>query len=133
MVKKILNYIYIYYIIFQSPWEEVRTEMISEKGVTPEAADRIGEYVRLNGSTELVDTLLQDEKLSKSKSAVEGLQGIKLLLEYCELYGIKDKVLFDLSLARGLDYYTGIIYEAVLTGEFINQCINDLSKTSNIL
>ncbi|OWR50578.1 Histidyl-tRNA synthetase cytoplasmic [Danaus plexippus plexippus] len=99
----------------KSPWEEVRTEMISEKGVTPEAADRIGEYVRLNGSTELVDTLLQDEKLSKSKSAVEGLQGIKLLLEYCELYGIKDKVLFDLSLARGLDYYTGIIYEAVLT------------------
>ena len=26
------------------------------------------------------------------------------------------KVSFDLSLARGLDYYTGVIYEAVLTG-----------------
>ena len=24
---------------------------------------------------------------------------------------------FDLSLARGLDYYTGVIYEAILTGE----------------
>ncbi|XP_075972089.1 histidine--tRNA ligase isoform X1 [Anticarsia gemmatalis] len=99
----------------KSPWDEVRTEMINEKGVTPEAADRIGEYVRLNGGVELADQLLQDEKLSKTKAAVEGLQGIKLLLEYCELFGIKDKILFDLSLARGLDYYTGVIYEAVLT------------------
>ncbi|XP_039746278.1 histidine--tRNA ligase, cytoplasmic isoform X2 [Pararge aegeria] len=99
----------------KSPWEEVRTEMINEKGVTPEAADRIGEYVRLNGGAELADKLLQDDKLSKSKSAIEGLEGIKLLLHYCELFGIKDKILFDLSLARGLDYYTGVIYEAVLT------------------
>lgn len=103
---------------FQSPWEEVRTEMINEKGVSPEAADRIGEYVRLNGGTELAEKLLQDEKLSKMKSAVEGLEGIKMLLHYCELLGIKDKILFDLSLARGLDYYTGVIYEAVLTREY---------------
>ena len=27
------------------------------------------------------------------------------------------QVSFDLSLARGLDYYTGVIYEAVLAGE----------------
>ena len=27
------------------------------------------------------------------------------------------QVSFDLSLARGLDYYTGVIYEALLTGE----------------
>ncbi|KAJ0179430.1 hypothetical protein K1T71_005142 [Dendrolimus kikuchii] len=99
----------------KSPWEEVRTEMINEKGISPEAADKIGQYVCLNGGTELADKLLQDEKLSKSKAAIEGLEGIKLLLEYCELFGIKDKILFDLSLARGLDYYTGVIYEAVLT------------------
>ncbi|XP_050561271.1 histidine--tRNA ligase, cytoplasmic isoform X1 [Spodoptera frugiperda] len=99
----------------KSPWEEVRTEMINEKGISPDAADRIGEYVRLNGGVELADKLLTDEKLSKTKAAVEGLQGIKLLLEYCSLFGIQDKILFDLSLARGLDYYTGVIYEAVLT------------------
>ncbi|KPJ12566.1 Histidyl-tRNA synthetase, cytoplasmic [Papilio machaon] len=99
----------------KSPWEEVRTEMINEKGITPEAADRIGEYVRLNGGAELAEKLLKDEKLSKSKAAVEGLEGIKLLLKYSELMGIKEKISFDLSLARGLDYYTGVIYEAVLT------------------
>ncbi|CAH2979836.1 unnamed protein product [Chilo suppressalis] len=99
----------------KSPWEEVRNEMINEKGISPEAADRIGEYVQLNGSTELADKLLKDEKLSRIKAAIEGLEGIKMLLGYCELFGIKDKILFDLSLARGLDYYTGVIYEAVLT------------------
>jgi histidyl-tRNA synthetase len=98
--------------------------MINEKGISPDAADRIGEYVRLNGSTELADKLLKDEKLSKVKAAVEGIEGIKLLLEYCELFGIKDKILFDLSLARGLDYYTGVIYEAVLTGNYEYPCAN---------
>lgn len=114
--------IFIYYNIFyynlQSPWDEVRTEMINEKGIAPDAADRIGEYVRLHGGVELADQLLKDEKLSNTKAAVEGIQGIKLLLEYCDLFGIKDKILFDLSLARGLDYYTGVIYEAVLTREY---------------
>nr|XP_031361924.1 histidine--tRNA ligase, cytoplasmic [Lonchura striata domestica] len=31
------------------PWEEVRSEMVAEKGLSPEAADRIGEYVQLHG------------------------------------------------------------------------------------
>lgn len=90
--------------------------MVEEKNLPEEVADRIGEYVRLNGKTELVEKLLADEKFSKNKTAVEGLEAIKLVLRYSEIYGTSDKVLFDLSLARGLDYYTGIIYEAVLTG-----------------
>ena len=36
------------------------------------------------------------------------------MLEYCEIYNCLDNVSFDLSLARGLDYYTGAIFEAVL-------------------
>lgn len=101
----------------KSPWEEVKKEMVDEKGLSEEVADKIGEYVRLNGKQDLVAKLLTDPNLSKSKSAVEGLEGIKLLLNYCELLGTSDAVLFDLSLARGLDYYTGVIYEAVLLGK----------------
>lgn len=91
--------------------------MIEEKGLSAEATDHIGEYVRLNGNSELVDKLMTDEKLSKSKSAKEGLESIKLLLQYCDLYGLTEKISFDLSLARGLDYYTGVIYEAVLKSD----------------
>jgi histidyl-tRNA synthetase len=101
----------------KSPWAEVKKEMIDEKGLDEATADRIGEYVRLSGGQELVEKLLNDEKLKKVKSAVEGLEGMKLLLKYCEIFGVANKVSFDLSLARGLDYYTGVIYEAVLKAD----------------
>lgn len=100
----------------KSPWEEVRKEMVEEKGLSEEAADKIGQFVRLSGKQEMIDELLRDEKLSKNKMAVEGLEAMKILLRYCDLYGTMDKVMVDLSLARGLDYYTGVIYEAILLG-----------------
>ena len=41
---------------------------------------------------------------------------MELLFTYMEAMGALDNIIFDFSLARGLDYYTGLIYEAVLTG-----------------
>uniref|UniRef100_A0A9L0J353 Histidine--tRNA ligase, cytoplasmic n=1 Tax=Equus asinus TaxID=9793 RepID=A0A9L0J353_EQUAS len=95
-------------------WEEVKNEMVGEKGLAPEVADRIGDYVQQHGGVSLVEQLLQDPELSQNKQALEGLGDLKLLFEYLILLGIADKISFDLSLARGLDYYTGVIYEAVL-------------------
>lgn len=48
------------------------------------------------------------------------VKAMNLLLDYCEIYGVDHCVLFDLSLARGLDYYTGVIFEAVLKGYMNN-------------
>ena len=41
---------------------------------------------------------------------------MELLFTYLDAMGALDNIIFDFSLARGLDYYTGLIYEAVLTG-----------------
>ncbi|XP_073212192.1 histidine--tRNA ligase, cytoplasmic-like isoform X4 [Lepidochelys kempii] len=98
----------------KATWEDVKSEMVGEKGLSPEAVDRIGEYVQLHGGLGLIEQLLQDTKLSQNKLAREGLGDMKLLFEYLTLFGIADKISFDLSLARGLDYYTGVIYEAIL-------------------
>ena len=38
---------------------------------------------------------------------------MQLLTTYLKAYGVADKVQFDLSLARGLDYYTGLCYECI--------------------
>uniref|UniRef100_A0A8C2TMP7 histidine--tRNA ligase n=1 Tax=Coturnix japonica TaxID=93934 RepID=A0A8C2TMP7_COTJA len=73
------------------PWEEVRSEMVGEKGLSPEAADRIGEYVQLHGGMDLIEQLLQDPKLSQNKMAKEGLEDMKLLFEYLTLFGITGK------------------------------------------
>ena len=103
--------------ILQSPWAEVRREMIEEKNLDESAADQIGEYVQLSGGADLVEKLLQDPKLKAVSAAVKGLQGMQLLLKYCNAMGLSNKISFDLSLARGLDYYTGVIYECVLKAE----------------
>ncbi|XP_014207541.1 histidine--tRNA ligase, cytoplasmic isoform X2 [Copidosoma floridanum] len=101
----------------KSPWQEVKKEMVEEKGLDSSVADKIGEYVLQNGGKELVDELRKDAVLVKQNSAVQGLDSMELLLSYCDLFKISDCLTFDLSLARGLDYYTGVIYEAVLTGD----------------
>ncbi|KAL7868300.1 hypothetical protein SRHO_G00096840 [Serrasalmus rhombeus] len=95
-------------------WEDVKNEMVKEKGLSEEVADQIGEYVSMQGGMDLAERLLQDPKLSQSKQACAGLTDMKQLFSYLQLFQITDKVVFDLSLARGLDYYTGVIYEAVL-------------------
>ncbi|XP_006156286.1 probable histidine--tRNA ligase, mitochondrial isoform X1 [Tupaia chinensis] len=95
-------------------WKDVRHEMVAKKDLAPEVADRIGDYVQCHGGVSLVEQMLQDPRLSQNKQALKGLGDLKLLFEYVTLFGIAEKVSFDLSLARGLDYYTGLIYEAVL-------------------
>ena len=44
------------------------------------------------------------------------LEELRLLFGFLEAMGALGSISFDLSLARGLDYYTGVIYEAVLEG-----------------
>eukprot|EP00834_Sanchytrium_tribonematis_P004862 NODE_262_length_11424_cov_0.885828.p3 type:complete len:442 gc:universal NODE_262_length_11424_cov_0.885828:5036-3711(-) len=93
----------------KTPWEEVKKELI-QKQCTEEQADLIGKYVQINGDI----TPLLEDPLFENASAKQGLTELKTLLEYCSLYKIKDRIHFDLSLARGLDYYTGPIFEAIL-------------------
>ncbi|KAL2779017.1 histidine--tRNA ligase, mitochondrial isoform 3 [Daubentonia madagascariensis] len=95
-------------------WKDVRHEMVAKKGLAPEVADQIGDYVQCHGGVTLVEQMFQDPRLSQNKRALEGLEDLKLLFEYLTLFGISEKISFDLSLVRGLDYYTGVIYEAIL-------------------
>ena len=78
---------------FKLPWSDVKTEMVEEKGLDTSAADKIGEYVKLKGGLALVDQLTKDEQLYSNKSAKAGIDDIKLLLEYIDLFGISDKVM----------------------------------------
>ncbi|GAB1733463.1 hypothetical protein NU195Hw_g9367t1 [Hortaea werneckii] len=100
----------------KSPWTDVRKEMTEEKGLDPEVADRIGEYVTKKGGRELLEVLTKDAKLSTNESAKAGLADMDLLFTYLSSFDVLDRVSFDMSLARGLDYYTGVIYEVITEG-----------------
>lgn len=46
---KCLALTYFLMLLLQMPWEDVRNEMVNEKGLSEEAADQIGEYVSMQG------------------------------------------------------------------------------------
>lgn len=98
------------------PWADVRKEMVDEKGLDPAVADKIETYVVRKGGRDLLDSLTKDETLVANESAKKGLEEMGLLLDYLKAFNVLDKVSFDMSLARGLDYYTGVIYEVVTEG-----------------
>ena len=98
------------------PWEEVRKEMVDDKGLAEDVADSIGEWVVQKGQKDLLSRLQGDEKLMANESMKAGLAEMELLFTYLEAFEVLDSISFDLSLARGLDYYTGVIYEIVTEG-----------------
>jgi histidyl-tRNA synthetase len=52
----------------------------------------------------------------KGKKLEEGLKELNEVLNALEAFGMKDRAKVDLSLARGLDYYTGCVFEATVEG-----------------
>jgi histidyl-tRNA synthetase len=96
-------------------WEEVKKEMVEEKGLAPESADRIANFVLHSGSPKELWAKITDTKLfGDHVQANAAMADLRLLFDYLEAMGSLKYVSFDMSLARGLDYYTGVIYEAVL-------------------
>lgn len=94
-------------------WDEVRREML-EKGLSGEVADRVGGYVQRSGCMrEVLGSVCSDAELGANESIKEGVADLKLLTANLDAMGVIDKVSFGLSLARGLDYHTGLIYEVV--------------------
>lgn len=89
---------------------------MDEKGLSEEVADKIGEWVVQKGGKDLLEKLQQNETLAANESMKQGMADMALLFDYLECYEATNAVSFDLSLARGLDYYTGIIYEVVTEG-----------------
>jgi histidyl-tRNA synthetase len=88
----------------------VREELIN-RGIKPDGADKILQVLNIDGSNsgrlEKLSNLLQ-----ASQPGQDGIKEMKDLLSYLRMLEVpEDQILFDLYLARGLDYYTGPIYE----------------------
>lgn len=102
----------------KEPWEAVRQEMVEDKGLPGEVADKIGTFVVLRGQPkEMLAKLRTDgHALYAHPDSRAALDELVVLFDFLEAMGALGPIVFDLSLARGLDYYTGVIYEAVLLG-----------------
>lgn len=95
-------------------WEEVAQELAT-KGIDEIQVRKVAEYVKMHGGKEVLGSLKTKDVYLDEKGK-KGIEDLELLMRYVELYGAGKNVVFDLSLARGLDYYTGVIFEAVFLG-----------------
>lgn len=89
--------------------DNVKAELL-EKGLTPEAVSVIEPVLTLEGTNgekiEKIGTIL-----ASSEVGTKGVEELRTLFSLIEGASIRQKVEIDLSLARGLNYYTGAIFE----------------------
>ncbi|KAI0101282.1 histidyl-tRNA synthetase [Daldinia grandis] len=98
----------------KEPWDVVKKEMVEQKGLPEEIADKIGAFVLNRGTVdEMIEFIKADPNLSANEEIKAGLADMVLLSSYSKALGTFDNISFDLSLARGLDYYTGLIFEVI--------------------
>ena len=101
----------------KEPWDKVKMELINQKGLTEEMTEKLHKFVVLSGKPwDLLKTLKDEGVFEGHESAMKTIEEMELLFTYLDAVGVLDNISFDFSLARGLDYYTGLIYEAILTG-----------------
>jgi len=95
--------------------EKVIEEMIKEAGVTEEQAGKVLLLAESTGSNlEILERV--NAEFGRNPTAAEGVRRLKELLTAIQTAGVPEgRVIIDLSIARGLDYYTGTIYETFLT------------------
>lgn len=85
-------------------------EELAERGLDAEAINRLQPVINLGGTNqEKLDKL--SELLSGTKDGPAGIEEISTIISFTELMNISSGIELDLTLARGLNYYTGAIIE----------------------
>lgn len=83
---------------------------LKEKGISDEAIAKLQPIILLSGTNaEKLATL--KNVLSASEVGLKGVEESEFILNTLETMGLKNEIELDLTLARGLNYYTGAIFE----------------------
>jgi histidyl-tRNA synthetase len=83
---------------------------LKEKGLDKSAINRLQEIISIKGSNQ--EKISELKKIfDKSPTGIKGVQETEDILNYVKDIKLASELIFDLTLARGLDYYTGTIIE----------------------
>ncbi len=87
---------------------------LKQKGVAEKSIGRLLPFLRLTGpSSEKIKTV--KELLKESDIGMKGVEEVGILINYLNRVELSSEVIWDVPLARGLDYYTGTIIEVIST------------------
>ena len=89
--------------------EKVQEEL-AERGISAEAIEKITPIITLSGSNDERLTRLA-ELLAESETGVKGIEELRAVMDGTDALGLRAELELDVSLARGLNYYTGTIIE----------------------
>lgn len=89
--------------------DAVNAEMLAN-GISEEAVSKLQPILTMSGTNkEKLKTIAQT--IATSEIGVKGVEETRFILEKVEAVGMQNKLQLDLTLARGLNYYTGAIFE----------------------
>lgn len=94
--------------------EKVNEELAS-KGVSKDAIDKLQSIIQLKGSSHEKLSVLK-EFLSESQTGIKGIEELEYILNFIKDIDLESSLELDVTLARGLNYYTGIIFEVICDG-----------------
>jgi len=93
---------------------DIVKETLLEMDLPNDVVKKIMEFVAIKGAPKEVISALKKLKI-KNEQFLAGIEELSSVINYVESFNLpKDSYGVDLSIARGLDYYTGTVYETIL-------------------
>ena len=89
---------------------EAVNEELTKDGISTEAIEKLQPIILLSGTNEEKLQVIS-EVLKDSETGLKGVEEIRFILDTLKLFGLQNEIQLDLTLARGLNYYTGAIFE----------------------
>ena len=94
--------------------DKVKTILTDDFSISTSDAEEILKFISIGGGTDRVLTSLNGY-LGKNETFDEGLSELNTVVQYLGAFGVPaENFVVDLTIARGLDYYTGTVYETAL-------------------
>ncbi len=95
--------------------EKVREILINDVGMFTQKADTVLDFMAISGTNEQVIARLEMLR-GMDETFDQGLEELKTVAKYLGDFGVpEENFAIDLTIARGLDYYTGTVYETLIT------------------
>ncbi len=90
-------------------------EELEKIGISRESCNKLLDITAMKGDPYTVLSNTR-EKMGKNAQGLQACDTLNSIVDYAESFGIKKYIIIDLGLARGLDYYTGPVFEVYAEG-----------------
>ncbi|NJE11040.1 histidine--tRNA ligase [Thermococcus sp. MAR1] len=84
---------------------------LKEFGLNEEGVEKVLSLIEIKGKPD--EVLPKAEELFTGDEAKAEIRRLYELVDLLDAYGVKERILIDLGIARGFDYYTSIVFEAI--------------------